>query len=240
MIEQISEFSELSEYWILDIFSIRILSLAKAYGFKYPFAMFFRQIDDDGNTLAIISALDWDLTLSYCERADYDELGDFLSFFGFSSLLCPDDFKFEREYSSGVIMKTSKKIEIPCDYRVIDEYPHLFDLFNFIDYSGIDFDAWYVDISHRIRHNAAKAYAFSIDDEIISSAIFSSIYNDDAIITAVQTKPEYRNKGYASALVSAMCCDVRGKVYLMRENNKNESYYKKLGFENCGKWRMYK
>ena len=240
MIEQISEFSELSEYKQSDIFSIRVLSLAMAYGFKYPFVSFYRQTDDNGVVTAILSSLDKVVTLSVTESADGEELADFLSFLGFSSLFCTDGFDLGNDYSCGVIMKSSKKIELPCDYRVIDEYPHLFDLFNFIDYPDVDFEAWYVDISHRIRHGTAKAYSVNIDDEIISSAIFSSIYNDDAVISAVQTKPEFRRMGYASALVSAMCCEIKGTVYLMREQDKNESFYQRLGFENCGKWRMYK
>ena len=87
---------------------------------------------------------------------------------------------------------------------------------------------------------AAKAVTLNINGEIISSGIFSSIYNNDAILTAVSTQFEFRRMGYASALVSAMVCDIRGKVYLMRDKNKNEEFYKKLGFENIGYWRMYK
>ena len=114
------------------------------------------------------------------------------------------------------------------------------DLFNLEDYSSADFESWYVDISHRIRHGAAKAVTLNINGEIISSGIFSSIYNNDAILTAVSTQSEFRRMGYASALVSAMVCDIKGKVYLMRDKNKNEEFYKKLGFENIGYWRMYK
>ena len=113
-------------------------------------------------------------------------------------------------------------------------------MYNFIDYGEINFDSWYVDISHRIRHGAAKAFTLNMDEEIISSALFSSIYKKNAILTGVQTKPEFRKMGYGSALVSAMCCDFNGTVYLMRENGRNESFYKKLGFENIGKWRIYK
>ena len=108
------------------------------------------------------------------------------------------------------------------------------------DYSSVDFESWYVDVSHRIRHGAAKAVTLNINGEIISSGIFSSIYNNDAILTAVSTQSEFRRMGYASALVSAMVCDIKGKVYLMRDKNKNEEFYKKLGFENIGYWRMYK
>lgn len=241
MIEQIDDIGEISEYEVKDIYSVRIFSLLCAYGCKYPFARFYRQTDENDRATAVLSVLDGNITVSFIEDgADKRELSEFISVIGFSSVLCSDDLHIECAYTSGAVMSNDKKIEIPCDYTVIDEYPYLFDLYNFIDYGEKNFESWYVDISHRIRHNAAKAVSLNIGGQIISSAIFSSIYKEDAVLTAVQTKPEYRKMGYASSLVSAMCCDIRGTVYIMREENINESFYKKLGFKNIGKWRIYK
>lgn len=241
MIEQVNDICELSEYKAKDIYTVRIFSLLYAYGCKYPFARFYRQTDEDDKITAVLSVLDRDITVSFIGGlADEQELSGFISVIGFSSVLCSDDLHINRAYTSGAVMSTNKKIEIPCDYNVIDEYPYLFDLYNFIDYEENNFESWYVDISHRIRHNAAKAVSLNLYGQIVSSAIFSSIYNNDAVLTAVQTRPEYRNMGYASSLVSAMCCDIKGTVYIMREENVNEHFYKRLGFENIGKWRIYK
>ncbi len=241
MIELINESFKPDSFEYKDIFSVKILSLLKAYGTKYPFVRFYAQKNDEGTVTAILSVLDGDITLSFAlSLADTDELREFISVIGFNTLLCNGLFKFNAKFESGVIMESSKKAEFMCNYTEVDEYPYLFDLYNFVDYDGIDFESWYVDINHRIRHNCAKAVTLNINDEIISSAILSSIYNNDAVITAVQTKPEFRNSGYGSALVSAMCCDVKGTVYLMREENKNENFYKRLGFINTGHWRIYK
>lgn len=240
MIKQIEDISQFNGYDLTDIYTVRILSLLNAYGCKYPFARFYRQVNDDRAVTAILSVLDKDITISFAENADRDELSRFVSVIGFNSVLCDETLEIDSCYECGIVMKTDKSIEIPCNYTEIDEYPHLFDLYNFIDYGEINFDSWYVDISHRIRHGAAKAFTLNMDEEIISSAIFSSIYKRNAILTGVQTKPEFRKMGYGSALVSAMCCDFNGTVYLMRENGRNESFYKKLGFENIGKWRIYK
>ncbi len=240
MIKQIEDISQFNGYDLTDIYTVRILSLLNAYGCKYPFARFYRQVNDDRAVTAILSVLDKDITISFAENADRDELSRFVSVIGFDSVLCDETLEIDSCYECGIVMKTDKSIEIPCNCTEIDEYPHLFDLYNFIDYGEINFDSWYVDISHRIRHGAAKAFTLNMDEEIISSAIFSSIYKKNAILTGVQTKPEFRKMGYGSALVSAMCCDFNGTVYLMRENGRNESFYKKLGFENIGKWRIYK
>lgn len=240
MIELIEEKTQLQGFDLTDIYSVRILSLLNAYGCKYPFVRFYRQINDAGRITAIISYLDHDATVSFSAKADLDELSEFFSVIGFSSVLCDEKFVASADYEDGIVMQSAKHIEVSMPYITIDEYPPLFDLYNFIDYGESNFEAWYVDINHRIRHNAAKAVTLNVNGEIISSAIFSSIYENCAILTGVRTKPQFRKMGYGSALVSSMCCDLGGTVYLMRENGKNESFYRRLGFENTGKWRIYK
>ena len=137
-------------------------------------------------------------------------------------------------------MSTNKKPDIFPVYAELDEYPKLMDLFNFTDYETSDFELWYADVSHRIRHNCAKAYTLCINEEIISSGMFSAMYDDCAVLSAVKTQQEFRGLGYGSALVGAMMNDIKSTVFLMRDNDKNESFYKRLGFENTGIWRIYK
>lgn len=240
MIELIEEKSQLDGFDLMDIYSVRILSLLNAYGCKYPFVRFYRQVDENKNITAIISYLDNDVTVSFLSEANKGEITEFLTVVGYSSVLCDGALSVSSDYESGIVMKSARCIEISMPYIRIDEYPPLFDLYNFIDYGESNFEAWYVDLNHRIRHNAAKAFTLNVNGEIISSAIFSSIYENNSVLTGVQTKPEFRRMGYGSALVSAMCCDFGGNVYLMRESERNEAFYKKLGFENTGKWRIYK
>ena len=239
MIKKIENTDELNSFNKTDIYSVRILSLLNAYGTGYDFASFYKQINDDGKITAIISKLDGDITISNID-CDMDELIEFIEVIGYSSCLCSGLDGYGRRCDSGVVMSTSKKNDISIPYTEIDHYPKLMDLFSFDDYDYADFEVWYVDVCHRIRHNCAKAYSLNMNDEIVSSGIFSSIYNNNAILTSVKTAPEFRRMGYGSALVSEMINDIKGIVYLMREQDKNESFYKMLGFENIGIWRMYK
>lgn len=240
MIKLINDKCEFDSFEINDIYSIRIFSLLEAYGTAYDFARFYRQIDSFGNVTAIISKLDGDYTVSHNEFFDNDELSQFFLTLGYNTVLSDDKFFLNDRFAQGVVMQTAYKAEKHSPYTELDYYPSLMELFNLDDYNSTDFEAWYVDLSHRIRHNTAKACVLKLNDEIVSSAILSSIYNDNAIISAVRTSPEYRRLGYGSTLVSEMICDIKGIVYLMRENGKNESFYKKLGFENTGIWRLYK
>lgn len=240
MIEKVENLSDLDLFVQDDLFYIRIMSIASAYGFSYDFATFYRQVDSSGKITSIISKLDNDFTLCKNEFADNEELAEFFSVIGFSSLLSDETFDFHNNFDEGIIMSTCKKVEFVMPYVEIDRFPKLMKLFNFIDYDNADFESWYVDISHRIRHNCAKAYSLNMNDEIISSGIFSSIYNNDAILSSVQTLYECRRIGYASCLISEMMSDIKGKIYLMREKNLNEKFYLNLGFENTGKWRIHK
>ncbi len=239
MIEQISDKSKFNEWTKKDIYTIRILALLDAYNCKYPFVTFYRQIIC-GEVTAIMSKLDNNFTLSLNDNADNEEIANFISTIGYETVLSDEKFVFKSGYKSGAVMKTSKCFEFSAIGAKIDEYPKLMDLFNLIDYEKQDFESWYVDINHRIRHGAAKAYALTFWGEMVSSAIFSSIHKNYAVLTAVSTKPEFRRMGYASFLVSSMISDFGGTVFLMREKDMNETFYKKIGFENCGEWRIYK
>lgn len=239
MIEKIENVNQLEDWTSDDIYSIRILSLIKSYGFKYNFATYYRQVVD-GKITAILSRLDNDITLSVVDGFDNEELVRFLCVTGYSSLLCSDMPVLSSKYEEGIVMKCEKKRDVSMLGVTIDEYPKLMDLYNFVDYEGQDFKAWYVDISHRVRHKTAKAYTLNVNDEIISSGILSSIFDGYAILTAVRTADEFRRMGYGSCLVSNIINDVKGTVYIMRDKALNEEFYTKLGFENIGKWRIYK
>lgn len=239
MIEQIEAASQLEAWKFRDIFSIRILSLLKSYGTKYNFVSFYRQVID-GQITAIFSKLDNNVTLALGDDFDNDELTQFFCITGHGSILCPPDFQLGLRYEEGAIMKCTSKRDVSMSNVTIDEYPKLMDLYNFVDYENQDFKAWYVDVSHRVRHNTAKAYTLNIGDDIISSGILSSIYEGYAILTGVRTGDEFRRMGYGGYLVSSICNDVKGTVYIMRDMNQNESFYTNIGFKNIGIWRMYK
>lgn len=240
MIERLNQKEDIKEPDFPDLFYIRIMSLMKAYGFSYDFSSYYKQVNEDNKVTALISKLDGDFTLCCFEGADREELCEFFSVMGYSSVLSDDSFKMPSPFCEGIIMKSNKKTEITIPYTVIDRYPKLMELFNFIDYESTDFEAWYVDVSHRIRHGCAMAYTLNVNGEIISSAIFSAIYRDNAVLSSVQTAPAFRRMGYGSALISEMSADIKGNIFLMREKTLNEEFYKKLGFINIGKWRTYR
>lgn len=240
MIKKIEQIKEFDEYTKLDVYSVRIKSLLNAYGCKYDFASFYCQLSQDDRLTAIISKLDNDFTLSFTDNCDMNELCEFFSVIGYSTILADSRFTFNSSFNEGIVMVTDIKKEIGISNLNINFFPDLMDIFTLSDYENTDFKAWYVDANHRIRHNCAKAASIEVDGITVSSAMFSSIYNNNAILTSVKTLPDYRNNGYATTLICEMISDINGKVFLMREKNKNQKFYENLGFKDCGEWRLYK
>ena len=241
MIEKITDFNELSDFQVVNLYTVRIKSLAKTYGFDYSFVSFYRQ-SVNGVCTAVFSILDSDITLAVdTETADIEELFEFFVFRGFSSLLCADDFVLNCDYECGTIMKSSQKVLTEAEYNIreLKDFNELSDLYNFIGYSG-SFDLWYADVRRRISKSTVTVYAIYEQNKIVSSALLSSVFDKNAVLTGVRTEPSFRNKGYAGALVSKLCGAVNGAVFLMRENDKNENFYRRLGFKNIDKWRIYK
>lgn len=76
--------------------------------------------------------------------------------------------------------------------------------------------------------------------KIVTSAVLSSIYKSDAVLTGVKTDEKFRRQGFAGEAVKYLCSCVSGSVYLMREDGKNENFYSEIGFKNIERWRMYR
>ena len=239
MIEKIESPDAFDEWTKRDIFTVRILALLKSYSTKYHFCSFYRQVID-GRVTAVMSRLDGNYTLSLEDGFDNEELVRFFCVSGYTSILSDDRFFISPRYDEGDVMISSTKRDSLIEGVRLDEYPKLMDLYNFVDYDEQDFKSWYVDVSHRVRHKTAKAYTLVVLDEIIASGILSSIIDNYAILTAVRTRENFRHMGYGSMLVNAICSDVKGYVYIMRDRDENEEFYTKLGFENIGKWRLFK
>lgn len=239
MIEYQQNLDLLRQYEQTDLFSVRVLALAESYGCDYNFARFYVQRTESGQVTAVLSYLDRDCTLSLTENADREELTAFFAAMGYGTLLCTADFCMDRSYREGPMMQSVRRYDVQSGMAVFDSYPKLMDLYNFIDYDSQDFESWYVDLSHRIRHGGAKALTLRMDGMILASGILSSVTDKGAVLTAVRTQPEFRRMGYGSMLVRRLVADCKGTVYLMREQGRNEQFYLQNGFINQGLWRQY-
>ena len=105
-----------------------------------------------------------------------------------------------------------------------------------------DFESYFLDMSHRIRHGTARVYVVTNKfGEAVSTASVLASSKTAAVVGCVATDYDNRNRGYASALIAY----VTGKelsqnrtVFLHRE--KQISVYEKIGFKTIGSWTEYR
>jgi uncharacterized protein len=99
-------------------------------------------------------------------------------------------------------------------------------------------------VEHLARHLAASRYFLAqAGQEAVSVAAAVAETGDSAMIVAVLTAPAWRNRGYASGVVSAACADLlaRGKtphLFYRMDNPPAGRVYHKVGFHPIGKWRL--
>lgn len=111
-------------------------------------------------------------------------------------------------------------------YKILDE-----------GFGTIDYDGWYVDISHRTRHNVAETFLYK--DKVTATKQFEN--NDFCFFSHIATSKSARGKGYARQLLYTL-----SEYYSMRNVrcflfalDKRVSFYKEIGFKEVYKDKLY-
>ncbi|HIW74489.1 MAG TPA: GNAT family N-acetyltransferase [Firmicutes bacterium] len=111
------------------------------------------------------------------------------------------------------------------------------------------FSAWYVDVSHRVRHGLCRLSGFKEGGAAVSTAMTVAEcgpapcepvpYGGAALIGAVATLPAGRGKGYASAAVLTLARGLLAegrRVFLSPKNARAHALYAGIGFADAGEW----
>ncbi len=236
MIKEIKTIAEIS-----GDFSPLLPRIFVSYKYKSGSDNAWRQVDSEDNTIALLSSVDGNFTLITTENTDFEEIKEFLEFFGCESIL--SDVPITSSAKSYALFKFScnKASEDDSDYCVLDgastvgQYKKFYSLL-FADVQS-DFDLWYCDFSKKIVNNDAKAICLKQDEKLVSIATAPMIYKNTAIISGVYTLKNCRNKGFSKAtiykLIEELKKDNVTNIYLWCEKDVEE-FYKKIGFEITG------
>ena len=221
--------------------TIRLSALLRAYGTGQNF--FCVWIQDDFS--AVLYRLDDTFSLTDLGGADYEEAAFFLNFEPYfrvltgeyetvaqiAELLCaPDPEKMN-------LMRFTHGAGVPDPQgSAIDRAPDLKSVYSLISANlplGASFDAWYADISHRIRHGCAKAYLMR-QGEVPACACLVSAESDSAgLISRLCTAPDARGKGLGSALLGEVCRELsrEGRAAVLECTDSLRPFYERRGFE---------
>ncbi|MDE7362568.1 MAG: hypothetical protein K2N38_11620 [Oscillospiraceae bacterium] len=204
----------------------KIRALLVSYGLKYDFCRFYVGEWSEGS--AFLGGLNGSFVLSENGRCDFGELTEFIEFVGISELFCSESageqFALPRKKVNvmrfeGVGEQCSVETEPPLG-EVYEVLKTAFD---------IEFEPWYLDMSHRVRHGVT---AFRrLDGSVL--AVQHNI-NGEALLSQIATLPEKRGLGNARRLISAVCAELSdSRVYVVCEDALL-GFYRSLGFHRTG------
>ena len=233
-----------------DIFACRIACLLDSYGTGYPFLCFYVQTDDDGRAVSAVSEYYSDMTVMLTEHSDTAELSEFLPMRGFSSVLAERPLLTQLPCEEGVIMRLADRERLfslsPCGAADIETQPDLRELWRLLkscedeSFRVPAYEEFLPDISHKLRHGTALCAAAVLDGRPVGAAMTVAQSSRCAVIGAVCVKKEYRRRGLGSLCIRELCSRLGGReIYIMRDRNKNEDFYRSLGFENAGGFYPY-
>jgi len=89
---------------------------------------------------------------------------------------------------------------------------------------------------------SGRGYCIEINRQVVAMAKSTSENKTHAMIVGVGTHPSYRNKGYATKCIIKICKELldENKIpCLFYDNKEAGQIYKKLGFQELGKWSIY-
>ncbi len=221
-------------------FGIRMAAALKSYGTDCRFADFWLVYDEE-NVVGAVSKLDDDLTL--CADIVTDELCAFIFTIGGHTLTAERSVLEEMGIDSfsceGAIMRYigAENIEVCLP---IDTSPSIMGVCKLLcDCEGDSIkvgqlDRFYTDLALRVRRGTAICYAY--EDKGV--AVASAVTDYGAVVGGVAVRENERRSGVGSSLVKRLVSDLPQdkKIYLLRLENENESFYKGLGFDNVGSW----
>ena len=87
-----------------------------------------------------------------------------------------------------------------------------------------------------------RGYCIEMNRQVVAMAKSTSENKSHAMIVGVGTHPNYRNQGYATKCIVKICKELLDEhkiPCLFYDNEEAAKIYKKLGFQELGKWIIY-
>ena len=223
-------------------FGCKIAGVALAYGFDKRFSMFWMDSEHE----AVYSLVDGVMMITGTVR-DAREALSFIRFSGAEEISCAlrnleilglnadESGEILRKKTVGEIegFNTAQDVPIREIYALLEET-------GLVENGGEEdeaFEAFYLDLSHRVRHGIACVVTKRVEDVLAGCAVVSSVTGGTAILSAVAVREPFRRRGMGTQLVERVEEILPGRtLYVYKETAKNNEFYRSLGFSKADTW----
>lgn len=216
-------------------FGCKIASWATAYGFDKSFACFWLDTEAD-----VVFCLADGVMLLSGTVLDGSSLRVFFRAVGAREVFCAvrnaEALDLPKAVSGDVLRHPLAHGEAPP----MPLFPvNIREIYALLEENSMveEFEPFYLDLSHKLRHQAALALSVPGRDGLRACAVVSSITQRGAILSALAVEEASRRQGLGSALVKKAESYFPGKtMYVFREKNKNKEFYRGLGYTKTDTW----
>lgn len=239
--EELSQFTQFCAY---NPFGCKIDGLQRAYGLALPFARFWLQFSPEGIPTAALSFLDGAMVLHGTKGQDSQELLSFLSMAGCRTLLCEESTTLAlgiKPTRQGEIFQISPQPGFLYENKGETCQPPLRQVFTLLCDCGElhpnQFEAFYLDASHRVRHGAAIIQGILFHGKLAACAMANSITEHTAVLSAVAVHPDFRRQGLGSQAVKVLMNSLSSKqIFVLCATREAQDFYSSLSFSHSGSW----
>lgn len=223
---------------VTDECAVRIHALKRAYGINAPFIRYYA--DGCGSLLTVMDGTG----ILFCNNITEEWL--------LFITMNPDIFRIHCSGTAGKALRNTnhwqgkKGVVLRYDGPLAESsvsvcetpdlpavYALLCDCFEEMP----PLDAWYPDVSHRLRHNCAKIATIYDGNSVVSTAMTVAETDTSALVGQVATHKDYRGRGYAKTCINSLITRCKGKkLYILPMTKIAHSLYTKMGFIPSGEW----
>lgn len=233
-----------------DPFACRIISLYNSYNDDLAFVDYWLvNADETGECKGAVARNGTNFIIYLSDDSVIEEVSAFIRVAGAASVLCDDRFELDLYGSTsvrGLVLERCEPMEFNdkinfCEPQIKAVYDLLVRCAD-ENFTPPEFDEFYVDVNHKIRHGTIRINAINSGSGLAAVAMTVAESSSAAVLGAVACDPDYRKHGYGSAVVGYLTNTLinEGKtVYLHRAENANEKFYANLGFKEIGRWKEY-
>lgn len=229
-----SDFKVISD----DECAVRIYALKRAYGLDASFILYYS--DDCGSLMSIMDGA----AIVHCVD-NVEEWAVFITMHpDIHHVHCSASFGEtlanlgEWQGSTGDVLLYEG--EIDTNVYNVSENPNLMSVHSLLCQcfpTMTSLNAWYPDVSHRLRHDCCIIATIFDGDKAVSSAMTVAETDRAAIIGQVATNSDYRGRGYAKICIKSLISRCKAnRLYILPMTDIAHQIYTRMGFIPCGRW----
>lgn len=219
-------------------FFARILSAARMYG-GFPFLEIWRQTGQDGAPQALVSRMDGVINVDVCGMQDGEELREFLRMLG-------GTFWMDNRWAgllgepvcTGVILRR-EHVPSPVPDTFLPHPMQVHALLCECRGEGVEPpppEAFYLDLSHRLRHGGAHLAGISEGESLLACAMTVAETPQLAMLGGVAVHPQARGRGLGKEVVRRLLAQLPQPEICLFARRELRGFYAALGFVPDGEW----